>query len=312
MLRKALSLISSVALLVMAPALPHAQQASGIAGAVRDTSGAVLPGVTVEAASPALIEKVRSAVTDGEGRYNIVDLRPGTYTVTFTLPGFTGFRREGIVLTAGFTATVNADMQVGAVEETITVTGETPLVDTQNVRRQTVVSDEMLDMLPTSTKQANSLVALTLGLSGIADVAGIYSTQVGGGTFHGKGGARTQFDGMSVQNMTGNTGYMLNAALVQEMTLQSTRDLGGRERRGRAHQHDPERRRQHLRGHRVRALHERRPWRQQPERRAAQARARHGQHAAEDLRRDGQRSAGRSSGTSCGSSRRTASGATPT
>lgn len=223
MFRRVLSPIAGVTLLVLlAPAMAHAQQASGIAGAVRDTSGAVLPGATVEAASPALIEKVRAAVTDSEGRYNIVDLRPGTYVVTFTLPGFTTFRREGIVLTAGFTATINADLQVGAVEETITVTGETPLVDTQNVRRQTVVSDDMLDTLPTSTKQANSLVALTLGMAGIADVAGIYATQVGTGTFHGKGGARTQFDGMSVQNMTGNTGYMLNAALVQEMTLQST------------------------------------------------------------------------------------------
>ena len=88
---------------ILAPIAAHAQQTSGIAGAVRDTSGAVLPGVTVEASSPALIEKVRSVVTDSEGRYNIVDLRPGTYTVTFTLPGFTVFRREGIVLTAGFT-----------------------------------------------------------------------------------------------------------------------------------------------------------------------------------------------------------------
>ena len=222
MFRKGLSFILGATLvLVVVPSVAHAQQASGIAGAVRDTSGAVLPGVTVEAASPALIEKVRVAVTDTEGRYNIVDLRPGTYTVTFTLPGFAGFRREGIVLTAGFTASINADLQVGAVEETITVTGETPLVDTQNVRRQTVVSDEMLDMLPTSTKQANSLLALTLGMSGMADVAGIYATQVGG-TYHGKGGTRTQFDGMSVQNMTGNAGYQLNAALVQEMTLQSS------------------------------------------------------------------------------------------
>src|SRR5688572_31086990 len=110
MARRVLPLIWSVALLLVVPVIADAQQASGIAGAVRDTSGAVLPGVTVEAASPALIEKVRSVVTDGEGRYNIVDLRPGTYTVTFSLPGFTGFRREGIVLTAGFTATVNADM----------------------------------------------------------------------------------------------------------------------------------------------------------------------------------------------------------
>ena len=219
MLRKALSIVSALVFLV--PAVSRAQQASGIAGTVRDTSGAVLPGVTVEATSPALIEKVRTVVTDSEGRYNIVDLRPGTYTVNFSLSGFSGFRREGIVLTAGFTAAVNADMQVGAVEETITVTGESPLVDTQNVRRQTVVSDEMLDTLPTSTKQANSLIALTLGLSGMADVAGIYATQVGG-TYHGKAGTRTQFDGMSVQNMTGNAGYQLNAALVQEMTLQAS------------------------------------------------------------------------------------------
>ena len=209
-------------LTLLLPGTALAQQASGIAGTVRDVSGALMPGVTVEASSPALIEKVRVAVTDGEGRYNIVDLRPGTYSVAFTLPGFKTFQREGIELSSGFTATVNSELQVGALEETITVTGETPLVDTQNVRRQTVVSDEMLDTLPTSTKNANSLVALTLGVSGIADVAGIYATQIGGGTYHGKGGARTQFDGMSVQNMTGNTGYQLNTALVQEMTLQAS------------------------------------------------------------------------------------------
>ena len=90
-----------IALALLLSATAWAQQASGIAGVVRDTSGAVLPGVTVEAASPALIEKVRTVVTDGEGRYNIVDLRPGTYVVTFTLPGFSTFRREGIELTAG-------------------------------------------------------------------------------------------------------------------------------------------------------------------------------------------------------------------
>src|SRR5688572_31275398 len=149
-MRGFLKVLAALAASVFFSTAAYAQ--ASIAGAVRDTSGAVLPGVTVEAASPALIEKVRSVVTDGEGRYNIVDLRPGTYTVTFSLPGFTGFRREGIVLTAGFTATVNADMQVGAVEETITVTGETPLVDTQNVRRQTAVSDQMLDTLRPARK----------------------------------------------------------------------------------------------------------------------------------------------------------------
>ena len=130
--------VSLVAIVLCGTA--SAQQASGIAGTVRDASGGVLPGVSVEAASPALIERVRAVITDGEGRYNIVNLPPGTYIVTFTLQGFSIYRREGILLTAGFTAAVNADMQVSTIAETITVSGETPLVDTQNVRRQTVVS----------------------------------------------------------------------------------------------------------------------------------------------------------------------------
>src|SRR5262245_34218936 len=104
-----------------------------IAGTVRDTSGAVLPGVTVEAASPALIEKVRTVVTDEQGAYRIVDLRPGTYTVSFSLAGFSTFKREGIELSAGFTAPVSAELKVGDIAESITVTGATPVVDVQNV-----------------------------------------------------------------------------------------------------------------------------------------------------------------------------------
>src|SRR6188474_2087481 len=124
--------------LVFVLAIPAAARAqSSITGVVRDTSGAVLPGVTVEAASDVLIEKVRSVVTDGSGQYRIVDLRPGVYTVTFTLPGFSLFKREGLELTTGFTATVNGDMKVGSLEETVTVTGATPVVDVQNVRQQT-------------------------------------------------------------------------------------------------------------------------------------------------------------------------------
>src|SRR3954469_20660147 len=119
-----------VCTLAAAP-IASAQQASGIAGVVKDTSGAVLPGVTVEAASPVLIEKVRTGVSDNQGRFSIPDLRPGTYVVTFTLAGFNTYKREGISLPGGFTATVNAEMQVGALEETITVTGAAPLVDTQ-------------------------------------------------------------------------------------------------------------------------------------------------------------------------------------
>src|SRR5262245_27789029 len=104
-------------------------QSSNIAGVVKDASGAVLPGVTVEAASPALIEKARTVVTDGTGQYKIVDLRPGLYTITFTLAGFSSLVREGVELRADFTATVNADMKVGALEETLTVTGAAPVVD---------------------------------------------------------------------------------------------------------------------------------------------------------------------------------------
>src|SRR5713101_4672716 len=112
---------------LLLPVAAHAQAA--ITGVAKDVSGGVLPGVTVEAASPVLIEKVRAAVTDGTGQYRIVDLRPGTYTVTFTLTGFSTVKREDIELTGAFTATVNADLKVGTVQETITVSGETPIVD---------------------------------------------------------------------------------------------------------------------------------------------------------------------------------------
>src|SRR4029077_858924 len=97
-------------------------------GVVKDASGAILPGVTVEVASPALIEKTREAITDGTGTYRVVDLRPGTHSVSFTLTGFSTVKRDGVELTGSFNATINAEMKVGALEETITVTGETPIV----------------------------------------------------------------------------------------------------------------------------------------------------------------------------------------
>ncbi len=133
-------------LLIAWPLAASAQ--SSIAGVVRDESGAVLPGVTVEAASPALIEKVRAAVTDGQGLYRIVDLRPGLYTVTFTLPGFNTLSRDGIQLPAEFTATVDAQLSVGALEETITVTGAAPLVDIRSSREQTQFEQETLESVP--------------------------------------------------------------------------------------------------------------------------------------------------------------------
>src|SRR5215471_18858399 len=123
---------------VLAPAAAFAQ--ASITGVVKDVSGAVLPGVTVEVASPALIEKTKSAISDGSGVYRIVDLRPGTYSMTFTLSGFQTVKREGIELTGTFTATINADLRVGAIAETITVTGETPVVDVQSAKREVVLT----------------------------------------------------------------------------------------------------------------------------------------------------------------------------
>src|SRR5437762_3748290 len=128
----------ALAFVVFAPLPGFAQ--SSIAGVVTDASNAVLPGVTVEASSPALIEKVRTATTDDSGRFQLVDLRPGVYNVTFTLPGFKSVVREGLSLPATFTATVNAQMSVGGVEETVTVTGESPIVDVQRTAAGTTFS----------------------------------------------------------------------------------------------------------------------------------------------------------------------------
>src|SRR5690349_1994244 len=123
-MRSRLRIAFAVLLALVIPCVAAAQSGASISGVVRDVSGAVLPGVTVEAASPVLIEKVRTAVSDGTGQYRITELLPGTYTVTFTLTGFSTVKREGIELTGSFAASVNADLKVGNVAETITVTGE--------------------------------------------------------------------------------------------------------------------------------------------------------------------------------------------
>src|SRR6187431_968628 len=139
---------SAVALfvLLLLPAPVYAQAA--ITGVVKDASGGVLPGVTVEASSAVLIEKVRAVVSDDTGQYRIVDLRPGTYLVTFTLPGFSVVKRDGIELSGDFVATVNAELRVGNLEETITVTGESPIVDVQSARVQTIIDRDVLTAIP--------------------------------------------------------------------------------------------------------------------------------------------------------------------
>jgi hypothetical protein len=154
-------------------------QTSAISGVVKDESGGALPGVTVEVSSPALIEKTRTSVTDGEGRYSIVSLRPGIYTVTFTLTGFGTVIREGIELTSDFTASVNADLKVGTLQESITVTGESPIVDTSAITQRTVMTRDVLDAIPTGRNiQAVGIMipGTTLALGG----GGALSRDVGG------------------------------------------------------------------------------------------------------------------------------------
>ena len=152
---------SVFALLVLGSSTVFAQ--SAISGAVRDTSGAVMPGVSVEAASPVLIENVRSAVTDENGRYTIVNLRPGIYSVTIALEGFNTSRQEGLELPANFTATVNAELRVGALEESVTVTGAAPLVDVQNTQRSVVMNRELMDAVPTA-RNYSGMAALMPGV----------------------------------------------------------------------------------------------------------------------------------------------------
>ena len=155
-------LAASFLVFISLPAAAFAQAA--IAGIAKDSSGAVLPGVTVEAASPALLEKVRTAVSDGTGQYQIVNLVPGTYTVTFTLGGFNTVKREGVVLAGSFTAKIDAEMRVGSLEETITVSGESPIVDVQNTRRQRVIGRDVIDNIPTS-RTAYDMASLIPGVS---------------------------------------------------------------------------------------------------------------------------------------------------
>jgi hypothetical protein len=204
-------------------------QTGSIAGVVRDATGAVLPGVTVEASSPALIEKTRSVVTDGQGAYKILDLRPGLYSVTFTLTGFSTVKREGIELTTAFTANVNAEMRVGAVTETITVSGESPIVDVQNVVRKATATREVMDALPTD----RNFVSFAAMQPGVA-VTGV-SQNVGGSipetgmnlVVHGSRAADSliMVDGMPIINGSGSGGLQygnyLNNAMAQEITFQT-------------------------------------------------------------------------------------------
>ena len=212
-------------LLIPAAAWAQAGASGTIAGVVKDTSAGVLPGVTVEASSPALIEKVRTVVTDDQGQYKIVDLRPGLYTVTFSLTGFNTFKREGIELTTGFTATVSAELKVGSLEETITVSGESPVVDTQNVIQQRVISREVRDALPLPSNSGAYVTIIPGATTNAAnqDVGGTKGENAQAFTVHGsKSNDFQQFrDGMFFGSMVaaGNLMSSVNTTTIQEVTV---------------------------------------------------------------------------------------------
>ncbi len=218
--------------LVAMPSVVYGQ--ASIAGTVKDTSEALLPGVTVEAASPALIEKVRSAVTDGTGQYRIENLRPGTYSVTFTLPGFATVRREGIELTGSFTATVSVELKVGAVAETVVVSGESPIVDVQSSQRQTVLTNDVINAIPTAGSYNSLLVVVPALFGGQQDVAtgpcnsctfSAHGTLLSGGRANSE--ARLLVDGISIAvPQAGGTNYLTDTRNSQEVSFTTAGSLG--------------------------------------------------------------------------------------
>jgi len=200
---------------------------SAIAGIVKDPSGAVLPGVTVEVSSPSIIEGTRSAITDGTGQYRIVDLRPGEYIVTFSLTGFKQVRREGIVLPVSFTSTVNAELAVGAIEEAVTVTGSSPLVDVRGSVSQSVMNREVLDTIPTG-KDPFAVGQLIPGVTTTTpDVGGTQIMQQPTLQVHGSSNNDNVFmiDSVQIQHIGfgGNqTGFYFNDGLMNEISYQTS------------------------------------------------------------------------------------------
>lgn len=189
-------------------------QTSTISGTVKDASGGVLPGVTVEAASPVLIEKTRSTVTSGSGSYSILALRPGTYTVTFSLPGFGNVVREGVELTSDFTATINVDMKVGTLEETLTVTGESPIVDTASITQRVVMTAEVREALPTG-RNIQAMGIMIPGTTLAQGGGGALSRDVGGSgnlqqsplQYRGSGDTVQTIEGLRLNNLCAQGAY---------------------------------------------------------------------------------------------------------
>src|SRR5215813_10333247 len=223
--------VAALALLLV-PATARAQ--STLTGVVKDASGAVIPGVTVEASSPVLIEKTRTVVTDETGGYRIVDLRPGTYSLTFTLEGFSTVTREGLELPSNFTMTVNVELKVGALQEAVTVTGASPIVDVQSTTKSQVLNRDTLDAIP-SGRTIQGMGQLITGVSlNQPDIGGSKAMQQTYMSAHGSGASQTtvQVDGLLVNgiDVDGAVQNYFNSSMSQEMvytTSGASADVSG-------------------------------------------------------------------------------------
>ncbi len=228
-MRGFLKVLGVLTCVVLLPTAVFAQSAgASIAGVVKDTSGAVLPGVTVQVASPAMIEKVRETVTDGSGQYRFVDLRPGTYTVTATLTGFNTFKRDNLEVSGTGVLSIPVEMKVGAIEETVTVSGETPVVDLQSTVKERVMSKDVIEALPTG-RMYNSLGVLIPSVNSSArDVGGNLGDTMASLTSHGSSGndSRVLQNGLNVmtlQTAGGNIGGMVpNTNAAQEVAIDTS------------------------------------------------------------------------------------------
>ena len=228
-------LLRTTMFLALLFAAPSAYAQAVIAGEVKDPSGAVLPGVTVEASSPALIERVRTAVSNGTGQYRIEDLRPGVYALTFTLPGFSTVKREGIELSGSFTATIDAELRVGSLQETIVVTGESPIVDVQSSKREMTIDNDVIRAIP-SQRNYGSMVMMVPGvITNVNDpAAGTVTTQfpVHGGRANE---SRMTVDGLNIGNPPGGgqpPTYVADIGNAQEIAFQTSGGLGESETAG--------------------------------------------------------------------------------
>ena len=228
--------IRTLLLLVIAAIVPSAAWAQAtLAGTVKDASGGVLPGVTVEASSPALIEKSRSATTDSTGQYRIESLQPGSYTVTFTLGGFSTVKRENVALSGTGVIKIDADLKVGGVAETITVTGATPVVDVQSTKTAVTLDNETMRNMPSVRSYSYVLTAVPGIQSNITDVNtgpvfAIFPVHGGRGVE-----SRLTVEGMNISNPPGGNqppNYTADIGNATEVTVQTAGGLGENETGG--------------------------------------------------------------------------------